>query len=119
VPYNPGPSDPFSGLQNANQYLFTVACDSLNRIGVNRGDVVLVDGSSDACKKIKPLAIVRAQYPPDANHFGKAVSLLRQFVPPSLLITNSSAKNEMPIDTETEDAQIMGVVVSVHRALQG
>lgn len=43
-----------------------------------------------------------------------AMTLLRQFVAPSLLITNSYAPNLPTINTRTDDAAIKGVVVSSH-----
>lgn len=118
VPYVAEPSDPFAGLQSQNRHLYRATGNSLSKIGINHGDLLIVDVSAEAVKNIKPLAIVRVQHHPDPSRFGHAVSLLRQFVPPSLLITNSRERNELPLDIEADDAQIMGVVVSVHRALQ-
>ena len=46
------------------------------------------------------------------------VTLLRQFVPPRLLITNSSVANQPSIDMDKEDAHIVGVVISIHRDLR-
>lgn len=118
-PYEAGPGDPFAGLKHDTRYLCRVKCGSLSKIGIFKGDVVVVDGSDDAVKARAPLAAVHVQYHPDPENFAHAVTLLRQWVPPSLLITNSATQNAMPIDVDADDAQILGVVVSVHRALTG
>lgn len=116
-PYDATPGDPFAALQHDTRYLCRVTCNSLSKIGILKGDVVVVDGSEAAVKSRQPLAAVRVQYHPDPDDFGHAVTLLRQWVPPALLITNSATQNAVPIDMDADDAQILGVVVSVHRAL--
>jgi transcriptional regulator with XRE-family HTH domain len=120
VPYVAGPDDPFAKLQTDNRYLLTVTCDSLDAIGINRGDIVVVDGGKAAHAGLKALQIVRVQYhaPASMAQHSKATTLLRQFVPPALVVTNSMRSNARPVNLDTEDAQIMGVVVSIHRALQ-
>lgn len=70
-----------------------------------------------AVARLKPLQAVRAQYHLDPEKPAKAITLLRQFVPPSLLNTNSGVDNAKPLDTTTDDVQVVGVIVSVHRAL--
>lgn len=119
VAYDPQPGDPFAALETDNRYLLTVACDSLSRIGIMRGDIVVIDGSAQAVNNRKPQAAVRAQYHPEVNHPGKAITLLRQFYPPNLLVTNSSGANAAPLFLDHDDVQILGVVVSVHRAFNG
>ncbi|KAB2918486.1 MAG: helix-turn-helix transcriptional regulator [Hyphomicrobiaceae bacterium] len=119
TPYELGPSDPFAGLKTRNRYLMTVHTDALARMGIRNGDVVVVDGSAEICSNPPALSAVRVQYHYDSKRPGKAVTLMRQFVPPSLLITNSAGRNASSIDMETDDAQIVGVIVSSHRALHG
>lgn len=118
-PYTPAPGDPFAGLQGENRYLMIAKDDALDCIGINAGDVLIVDDSPAACTNPPPLAAVRVQYHPDLSNPAKAISLLRQFIPPALAITNSSKGNSRSIDLSTEDAQILGVVKSTHRALHG
>jgi transcriptional regulator with XRE-family HTH domain len=117
VEYQATPSDPFSGLKTRNKYLMQVTTTALERIGIRNGDVVVVDGSTEACKNPPAMAAVRVRYALDPKRPSKNASLLRQFVPPSLLITNSGSKNAASIDMEVEDAEIIGVIVSAHRAL--
>jgi transcriptional regulator with XRE-family HTH domain len=117
VGYEASAADPFSGLKTRNKYLMQVTTSALERIGIRNGDVVVVDGSAESCKNPPAMAAVRVQYNYDPKRPSKSVNLLRQFVPPSLLITNSGSKNAASIDMETEDAEITGVIVSAHRAL--
>lgn len=114
VRYEPQPDDPLSALAGPNRYLYTVVSDVLDRVRLNRDDVVVVDASEQACKAVAPLALVVVRFHP-REEFMKPVTLLRQFVPPSLLITNSSKGNEPSIDTSEDDAHIVGVVVGSHR----
>lgn len=117
VVYVGGPGDPFMRLADEHTYPLRVETDALDKIGIQRGDVVIVDGSAKAVEAVRPLEAVRVQFDPDPDDPAFAVSLLRQFVPPSLVITNSSVRNERSIDLAHEDAQILGVVRSTHRAL--
>jgi len=115
--YAAGPNDPFQRLAGENEYLLTVKSNVLDRAGYHRGDVVVVDGGAEACRNIKPLTPVRAQYHPDPENMLHAVTIFRLFVPPSLLITNSSERNLPMLDLSSDDVQILGVVKSMHRAL--
>jgi transcriptional regulator with XRE-family HTH domain len=119
VPYQANPGDPFLGLQSEHRYLMTVTCDSLTRLGIARGMVVVVDGSAAECGALRPEVVVRAQYhPASETAFGKAVTLLRQYVSPGLLVTRSDMTFDPAVlDLNHDDVQILGVIKSVHRAL--
>jgi transcriptional regulator with XRE-family HTH domain len=117
VPYIPAPGDPMSAFLTPTRDLFRIDSDSLDKIALRRGDIVVVDYSQDAVTSVSPLAAVRVRlHPPD--DFMRPVTLLRQFVPPRLLITNSSVANPPPIDMDRQDAHIVGVVISTHRDLR-
>jgi putative transcriptional regulator len=115
--YDARPGDPFAGLAADNRYLMTATSNVLDLARIDAGDVLVVDGSAAICKSPPPLAAVRVQYHPDPDRPEHAVTLLRQFVPPRLVITNCSSGNGRSLDLERDDAQILGVVVSVHRKL--
>lgn len=117
VPYEAGPSDPFARLAGDNRYLMQATSDCLDLAGISKGDVLVADGSEAACRKPPALAAVRVQYHPDPNDPMHAVTLLRQFLPPRLVITNSSRENAPALDLSTDDAQILAVIISVHRRL--
>ena len=118
-PYTSEDSDlPVQPRRHHNIDPWRVKSNVLDRMGITRNDVAFVNSSADAVEKLAPLQAVVAQIY-DPHDLTKARTILRQFVPPSLLITNSSGSNEMPIDMERADVAIKGVVVSVHRALAG
>lgn len=113
------PGDPFAALKGEHRYLMRAKDDALDKIGIARGDVLVVDDSKEFCEKPPAMRAVRVQFHPDPARPSYAVTLLRQYVPPSMLITNSSRISAPQIDMDKEDAQILGVVVSTHRALNG
>lgn len=117
APYQAGPNDPFSRLIDANSYLLEAQSDVLDLAGINKGDVLIANGSAAICANPPPLSPVRVQYHPDPDNPAVAVTLLRQFVPPRLVITNCSRGNAQSLDLERDDAQILAVIVSVHRRL--
>lgn len=116
TPYEAKPGDPFAGLQSEHRYLFRVHCNALDGLGIQAGDVVVIDDSAAACTAVAPLQIVHAIHHVEAGD-ENGRSILRQYVPPSLLITNSLASNLVAINMRTADVHIVGVIVSFHRAL--
>lgn len=116
TPYVPGPNDPFAGLAGNGHYLFEIHTTALDKAGVAYGDIAVVSDAKALCANPPPLSKVRVRLHPREN-FMKPVTLLRQFVPPKLLITNSTHGNEPSIDMDEDDAHIVGVVLSVHRSL--
>ncbi len=98
---------------NEHRFLYVATSESLDLAGVTVGDILVINDAAEACKNVRPLQIVSVLYHASSN--GKALHLLRQFVPPRLLITNSSKRNDPSIDMETEQATIVGVVESIHR----
>ena len=117
-------AEPYTSQQNGlarladperNRVLYTVTTDVLSELGIHAGDIVLVDLSAAAVKALQPLKPVIAQvYAPDGAM--RAETIVRQFVPPNLLITNSRTANAAPINMADEDAHIKGVIVSWHRS---
>ena len=117
VPYvGLDPNDPLLALAGPNRYLFLVETDAVSKARVYRSDVVVVDDSAERVRRVQPLDIVRVRYHP-AEDFMKPLTLLRQFVPPRLLITNSDKGNLPSIDMDEEDAHIVGIVVGTHRRI--
>lgn len=118
APYLIKPGDPLATLQTGSTYLFTARSNALNKAGILFGDVLEVSDDAGVCKNPSPLAAVRVRWhPPD--QFMKPLTLLRQFVPPRLLITNSIADNARQLDMDEADAHIVGVVVGIHRRSGG
>lgn len=94
---------------------WTVRSRALSNLDVVPGMTIYVDISAATVDNVPPLAMVIAQaYVPGSM---EARTLLRQFVPPSLLITNSAEENGPVIDMSAQDAHIKGVVVEVRKRL--
>lgn len=115
--YDPGPSDPFRAFVTPNRYWITVDTDAVSSVGPARGDLALIDDSASAVRAVKPLGIVIGMHHP-ADEPEKANHVLRQFVPPSQLITNGRDRARALVIGE-DDVHIIGVVVRFHRALGG
>ena len=113
--FDPPPSDPLRAFIADHRFAYIAQTDALDLAGVHRGDVLVINDSADAARNPQPLQIVSVLYHPSSN--GKALHLLRQFVPPRLLITNSSQGNDRPIDLVLEQATIVGVVENIHRRM--
>lgn len=114
TPYVIAPGDPWVSLQKGSRYLFTVETNVLERMGIAKGDVCVIDDSAEACAAISPLQAARVRLHPPED-FMQPLTLLRQFVPPRLLISNATGTNQRSIDMDAEDAHIVGVVVEVLR----
>jgi putative transcriptional regulator len=118
APYEADSGDPLRRLEDPqrNRTLYRVTCNALDELGIRAGDVVLVDFSADAVKRLRPLQPVIAQLY-DPSELTRAVTLVRQFVPPSLLVTNSRTDNRPPVNMATMDAHVKGVIISWHRTM--
>lgn len=116
IPYQHQHGDPLAGLQGGNRYLFTVDTDVMSEARVYRGDVVVIDIGAERVAKVQALDLVQVRLHAK-DDFMKPLTLLRQFVPPRLLITNAKAGNLPSINMEDEDAHIVGVVVGSHRRM--
>lgn len=113
TPYVTQPNDPQLG---ANEDRYQVQTNVCEHAGARRGDVLVVDTSPYAAAHVEPLDIVVAcyQHPelPDTR-----ILLLRQFVPPGLLITNAR-DNTRSIDIAREPVRILAVMKSVRRPVR-
>ncbi|MFM2421601.1 MAG: hypothetical protein RL291_131 [Pseudomonadota bacterium] len=114
--YEPAAGDPLLAHVGPNRYLLRVETDALDQAGLARGDIAIVDDSAKACHDVGPLQLVVVNY--RLGKTGRSVQLLRQFVPPDLLITNASQTNEPSLSVKRDEAAIVGVVVDVFRRLR-
>lgn len=111
--YEPELGDPFAKLAGPNRHLRLAQTNVLDRVGILPGTVMVINDSETALSKLKPLQAVQALYlPPGAR---SPIEIIRQFVPPSLLITNCSTGNLPSLDTEQDDVQIVAIIETVHR----
>lgn len=120
VPYTARPNDPFLRLTvGSDQMLYTMTTSALDELGIQIGDVLVVDIAAEATRKIKSGDVVLATARDKASGVKAGVTLARQFIHPHLLITNSRSANQTPLHIEQDEAPIMGIVVSFHRRWQG
>jgi len=96
---------------------YKITSNALDQADIHAGDVVFLDLNAEAVEAVKPLQAVIAQVY-SSEDLLKATTILRQFVPPSLLITNSSGENLPPLNIATEDVHIKGVIIATHRSLR-
>jgi transcriptional regulator with XRE-family HTH domain len=101
-----------STIQLGNsQRLYEVKTSALDQVGIWPGVILVVDVSPAEMTKISTGDAVLAQI----HQGSEATMLLRQFIEPSILITNSSVENSRVINLRKEDAVIKGVVVASHQ----
>lgn len=105
----PGDFIPSLAKKDENISRWRIKTNALDRAGIRAGAVVFVDISAEAVENIAPLDCVIAQIYTD-DIFGGAATVVRQFVPPSLLITNSSDRNEIPLDIDKGEAYVKGII---------
>jgi transcriptional regulator with XRE-family HTH domain len=103
------PTDPLAALRSATCELWTVTSNVLDRANMPPGTLLQVGTSRAAIARVRQLqaVVVRLHAP---QGFVEPVMLLRQFVPPRLLIANSSDMKIANIDMDELDARIIGVV---------
>lgn len=116
-PYVAGPTDlPVPKRPNVDPW--RVKSNALDQVHIYAGDVVLVDVSAAAVEALQPLQCVVAQVYDSDPQVLVARTVMRQFVPPALLITNSSTDNEVPLRLDTEQVAVKGVIVGTQRSFR-
>lgn len=92
--------------------LYRVISNALDEIGIVKGGVVEVDESLDAVRRLATGDVVTADV--EGEDGAPASSVMREYVEPSLLITNSREENALPINMRRQTVRITGVVVAYH-----
>jgi transcriptional regulator with XRE-family HTH domain len=108
APYVAGPGDPLA-VDRLGMYEspFVARDNSLSRLGIDAGDVIVFDVSAKAVRQVATGDVVVAQvYGPG---LANAVTVMREYVAPSLLITNRRAGRQDIIDLDEVDAAIKGI----------
>lgn len=117
-PYVAEPSDLPLPRMRQNVDPWRVTSNALDKLGIKEGDIVFVDVSMGAVEKLAALQTVVAQVYHQNPQILIATTVMRQFVPPSLLITNSSVKNEVPLDLDSEQVAVKGVIIGSQRSFK-
>lgn len=119
-PFEPQRGDPVASLirNKPNISPYVVRASALDQVGIADGDILLVDITAAAVDQVKPMqCVIAVLYSALDAHASRIV--LRQFIPPGMLITNSRHHNAQPLNLLTDDVHLKGVVVSIHRNLPG
>lgn len=113
--YRPADGEPLSAISlGASFRLYEVLTGVVDELGFEPGNIVLVDIGQTDIEKIAPLTVLLAAFLDASNH-ESPVTLLRQYVPPNLLTTNSRRENTAPINARGAGVQIRGVLVPLRR----
>jgi transcriptional regulator with XRE-family HTH domain len=94
---------------------YRVISHALDELGLGPGDIVEVDTavSDPAGLATGDVVLAEVETAP-----GLVTQIMRQWIEPSLLTTNSRAANELPINARSLPTRIVGLVVSSHRVLR-
>jgi transcriptional regulator with XRE-family HTH domain len=96
------------------QSWYRIRDSRLDEIGIMPGDIVVIDIGKSAMAEVTIGDVVIANlYSADGR---SAETIVRQWIPPRLLITNSRSSNLMPLNLEQNNVSLLGVVVWPRRA---
>jgi transcriptional regulator with XRE-family HTH domain len=110
APYTPPKGSAIErALTSSTQRMFKVLSDVLSELEVSEGDPIIADMAVNSIKELKMGDVVVAQVFVDDSKEG--VLLLRQYINPKLLISNSADQNAMPIQMDRAKIQILGRVL--------
>lgn len=113
--YEPASGDKIAKPTEPNRRLYEVLTDACANAGIGKGDIIEIDLDVQVIRTMRMGDIAVVLYHPPGERSG-AKELLRQFMPPTLLITNAPrGENARSIDPSIEDAQIVGVFVGLRR----
>ena len=92
-----------------NQSWYRVKKSYLDQLNYVDGDQIIIDISRGAMNNLHIGDVVIANKYPEKGT--GAETIVRQFIPPSLLITNSLSKNQPILNTRVDKVTILGIVV--------
>ncbi len=109
APYRPPKGSAIEkALTSTTQKMFKVLTGVMSELGITEGDPLIAEMAATPLKELKTGEVVVAQVFPKGSKEG--VLLLRQYISPHLLVTNSLEQNAMPIHMLREKAEIIGRV---------
>lgn len=110
TPYAPPKGSFLEKAYNATtQKMFKVTSNCLDELGITEGDPIVVDTTPLKQSDLEMGDVVVAEVAGDRGEPGALV--LRQFLSPNLLVTNSSENHAAPIHLLKARAQIIGRVL--------
>ena len=110
APYTPPAGSVIArALHTSTQKMFRTLTGVMSEIGLAKGDLLVADMQELAASDLQTGDAVVAEIIPDSRK--EPVLLLRQFIKPHLLSTNSLEQNSVPIHMVKENARIAGKVL--------
>ncbi len=110
APYRPPKGSVLeTALSSSTQKVFKALSDVLSELGITEGDPVIAEMADVTKDGLKSCDAVVAEVIPHGEEEG--VLLLRQYIAPNLLVTNSFEQNAMPIHMDKEKVRILGRVL--------
>ena len=96
-------------LASSSQRLFRVLSGVLSELEINENDLIIADCSKDAIAQVVSGSLVVAEA--IDTRTGEKTLLLRQFIAPNLLITNSDGQNSISIHMLKTKVSILGIIL--------
>ena len=110
APYTPPKGSVLEkAFTSTTQKMFKVLTNGLSELAITEGDPIIVDTAPSAKSRLKMGDVVVAEVGGEDQEAG--ILVLRQFLEPNLLVTNSSDNNAMPIHIVKARAKILGLVL--------
>ncbi|MDY6960271.1 MAG: helix-turn-helix transcriptional regulator [Pseudomonadota bacterium] len=97
-----------------HEFAYEVKSSILNQIGLLPGDLAIFDMRMGFADRLTDGDVVIAQVYNEGDTL-TAVTVLRQYLAPGMLVSNSSSANPPPLNTKVDDVAIKGVMTSSHR----
>ncbi len=110
APYTPPKGSAMEkAFEPSTQKIYKVLTDVLSELGITAGDPIIADESEKVLKSLKSeqRVVVLAK----AGREQDSVLLLRQYISPNLLITNSAEENSLSLHIVKSNVKIIGVVL--------
>ena len=110
VPYVPPKGSAVEkALASSSQRMFRVLSGVLNELEISENDLIIADCSKGAIAQVVNGSLVVAEA--INTRTGEKTLLLRQFIAPNLLITNSEGQNSISIHMLRAKVSILGLVI--------
>lgn len=110
IPHKPDDAVLRHALEGSNRQLWKVQGPALDYLNIKPGDMVVADTTRHKLSDLQngDMCVIQVY---DVRDMRQPRTLLRQYIAPSLFITNSSKINDKPIDAKRIDVTILGVIL--------
>jgi len=111
TPFEAAKDHPLANVNlGPNRDLWEVKSHALTAIGIEPGDLIIVDISQRAVDSVRMGDAVVVQRCGKSEP-GVTATYLRQYIEPDLFTTNSRSRNEMPLSKRMDNVQVKGKIM--------